>query len=110
MKYSYAEYVSLFKAISDQTRLKIVDLLSCGEMCACQLLDNFSITQPTLSYHMRILCESGIVNGRRDGAWMYYCINGGVIEAISDFLIEIKSNNEQSSCKLEDHCNCQSKL
>lgn len=107
MKYSYAEYVSLFKAISDQTRLKIVDLLSCGEMCACQLLDNFSITQPTLSYHMRILCESGIVNGRRDGAWMYYSINGAVIEAISDFLIEIKSNKEQCNSKSDDHCNCQ---
>ncbi|TGE35553.1 ArsR family transcriptional regulator [Desulfosporosinus fructosivorans] len=107
MKYSYAEYVSLFKAISDQTRLKIVDLLSSGEMCACQLLDNFNITQPTLSYHMRILCESGIVTGRRDGAWMYYRINGAVIEAISDFLIEIKSNNEQGIGKSKDNCNCQ---
>lgn len=107
MKHGYAEYVLLFKAISDQTRLKIVDLLSCGEMCACQLLDNFSITQPTLSYHMRILSESGIVNGRRDGAWMYYSINGVVIEAISDFLIEIKSNKEQVTRKSTDKCNCQ---
>lgn len=95
MKYSYAEYVSLFKAISDQTRLKIVDLLSCGEMCACQLLDNFNITQPTLSYHMRILCDSGMVKGRRDGAWMYYSINAAVIGNISEFLFEIKSNKDK---------------
>ncbi|MBC2723344.1 MAG: winged helix-turn-helix transcriptional regulator, partial [Desulfosporosinus sp.] len=61
MKYNYADYVSLFKAIADQTRLNIVELLSSGEMCACQLLDNFEITQPTLSYHMKILCDSGIV-------------------------------------------------
>lgn len=98
MKYSYADYVPLFKAIADQTRLNIVDLLSCGEMCACQLLDNFNITQPTLSYHMRILCDSGIVNGRRDGAWMYYSINGTVIEDISEFLSNIRSK--------QDNCNC----
>lgn len=106
MKASYEEYVSLFKAISDQTRLKIVDLLSCGEMCACQLLNNFHITQPTLSYHMRILSESGIVNGRRDGAWMYYSINGAVIEKISEFLVDIKSQKDQSIIKSEEKCNC----
>ena len=106
MKYSYAEYVLLFKAIADQTRLKIVDLLSCGEMCACQLLDNFKFTQPTLSYHMKILCESGIVNGRREGAWMYYCINSAVIENISEFLSEIKSNKDRCISKCNDNCNC----
>ena len=106
MKYSYAEYVSLFKAIADQTRLHIVDLLSCGEMCGCQLLDNFNITQPTLSYHMRILCDSGIVNGRRDGAWMYYSINGAVIENISEYLSEIKSNKDKWISKCDDNCNC----
>jgi len=106
MKDSYAEYVSLFKAISDQTRLKIVDLLSCGEMCACQLLDNFNITQPTLSYHMRILSESGIVHGRREGAWMYYSINGAVIEKISEFLFKIKSNKDQCIGKSDENCHC----
>ncbi len=126
MKYSYAEYVLLFKAISDQTRLKIVDILSGGEMCACQLLDNFTITQPTLSYHMRILCESGLVQGKRDGAWMYYRLDGDVVENISEFLFKIKSNtkqafkeqgikdqgikdhgiNGQGSCKSKKKCNC----
>lgn len=106
MKYSYAEYVSLFKAIADQTRLNIVDLLACGEMCACQLLDNFKITQPTLSYHMRILCDSGIVKGRRDGAWMYYSINDVAIENLSEFLFEIKLNKDKSNCKSDDPCNC----
>ncbi|HBW33958.1 helix-turn-helix transcriptional regulator [Desulfosporosinus sp. BICA1-9] len=109
MKYGYAEYVLLFKAISDQTRLKIVDLLSCGEMCACQLLDNFKITQPTLSYHMRILCDSGIVQGRREGAWMYYSINGTVIENISEFLVEIKSNHDRCISKSEENTNCKCK-
>ena len=126
MKDNYAEYVSLFKAISDQTRLKIVDILSGGEMCACQLLDNFTITQPTLSYHMRILCESGLVQGKRDGAWMYYSLSGDVIENISEFLFKIKSDTKQAlkeqgikeqgiidqgikgkgSCKSKEKCNC----
>jgi ArsR family transcriptional regulator len=106
MKYNYAEYVSLFKAIADQTRLKIVVLLSCGEMCACQLLDNFNVTQPTLSYHMRILCDSGIVNGRRNGAWMYYSINDAVIETISEFLSEIKSSKDKCMSKCDDNCTC----
>jgi Predicted transcriptional regulators len=106
MKYSYAEYVLLFKAIADQTRLNIVDLLSDGEKCACQLLDNFQITQPTLSYHMRILCDSGIVDGRREGAWMYYRINGLVIENLSEFLSGIKSNKDQSIGKYYDKCKC----
>ena len=108
MKYSYAEYVSLFKAIADQTRLNIVDLLSGGEMCACQLLDNFEITQPTLSYHMRILSDSGIVKGRREGAWMYYSINGEVLDTISEFLANIKSNQGKgiTKCDVDCKCNC----
>ncbi|MDA8229586.1 MAG: metalloregulator ArsR/SmtB family transcription factor [Desulfitobacterium hafniense] len=92
MKYSYAEYVLLFKALADETRLKIIDLLSFGELCACQLLENFNITQPTLSYHMKILCDSRIVTGRRDGAWMYYSNNSEIIDNISEFLSVIKSD------------------
>jgi ArsR family transcriptional regulator, arsenate/arsenite/antimonite-responsive transcriptional repressor len=90
MDYSYIQYVSLFKALSDQTRLKIVELLSGGEKCACQLLDNFNITQPTLSYHMKILCDSGLVRGRPEGQWMYYSNNDEVLENISTYFSEIK--------------------
>ena len=75
MNQSYAEYVPILKAVSDETRLKIIDMLSCGEMCACDILEEFSISQSTLSYHMRILAESGLVNAIRDGAWMRYTLN-----------------------------------
>lgn len=91
MNYTYAEYVQLFKALADETRLKIIKLLSSEERCACQLLENFNITQPTLSYHMKILCDSGIVNGRREGAWMYYSNNSITLVDISDFLTGITS-------------------
>jgi len=70
MNQPYAEYVPVFKAISDETRLKIIDMLSCGEMCACDILEEFKLSQSTLSYHMKILTKSGLVNSVRDGAWM----------------------------------------
>ena len=59
MKHSYADYVPAMKALSDETRLKIIDMLSCGEMCACEILEELSISQPTLSYHMKIF-EAGV--------------------------------------------------
>jgi ArsR family transcriptional regulator len=61
---SYSESAMLFKALSDETRLKIIDMLSCDELCACDILEEFAITQPTLSYHMKMMTESGLVNGR----------------------------------------------
>jgi len=86
MKCTYEEYVKIFKALSDETRLRIVGMLSDTELCACKILESFNITQPTLSYHMKILCNSGLVNGRRDGAWMKYTINREKLEAIREFI------------------------
>ncbi|RCX14365.1 ArsR family transcriptional regulator [Anaerobacterium chartisolvens] len=75
MNKNYGEYAMLMKALSDETRVKIFDMLSEGELCACKILEEFNITQPTLSYHMKILCDSGLVGGRRDGIWMKYSIH-----------------------------------
>ena len=61
-------------------------MISNKEMCACHILDEFSISQSTLSYHMKILSDSGIVNARRDGAWMKYTINDESINSVFDFL------------------------
>ncbi len=94
MSNNHAEYVPVLKALSDETRLKIVDMLSCGEMCACKILEQFSITQPTLSYHMKILTECGIVNGRRDGAWMHYSIDNERADALLSFLKALMNENE----------------
>ena len=65
MVFSYTEYVPAIKALSDETRLMIIEMLSCGEMCACDILEEFSISQSTLSYHMKILTESELVNAVR---------------------------------------------
>ncbi len=75
MNKNYGEYALFMKALADETRVKIFDMLSEGELCACKILEDFNITQPTLSYHMKILCDSGLVVGRRDGVWMKYSIN-----------------------------------
>jgi ArsR family transcriptional regulator len=69
------EYIRVFKAFSDTNRVRVLELLCDGEQCACVLLSDLDISQPTLSHHMKILCESGIVKSRRVGKWNYYTID-----------------------------------
>ncbi len=64
----------IFKAFCDENRIRILKLLQSGEKCACKLLEELNITQPTLSHHMKILCDSGIVSSRKEGKWMHYSI------------------------------------
>ena len=65
---------ALFKALGDENRIRILKLLRSGEKCACKLLEELNISQPTLSHHMKILCDAGIVIGRREGKWTHYSI------------------------------------
>ena len=87
-----ADSALIFKALSDETRLKIIDMLSCDELCACDILEEFEITQPTLSYHMKILTESGLVNARKDGAWTRYTLNLELMRSLMIFLEHITSD------------------
>lgn len=102
MKMSYSEYVPSFKALADESRMKIIDMLSGGTLCACDILEELSITQSTLSYHMKILTDSGIVNSSREGAWVQYSLNQEKMGNILSFLTEIAKVKERriaSSCK-----------
>lgn len=99
MDYTTAEYVPIFKALADETRLKIIDMLSCGTMCACDILEEFSISQSTLSYHMRILTESGLVSANRDGSWMRYTLNRQKADELLEFLKIITNDKEDCICK-----------
>ena len=63
------------KALGDSNRLQIVQMLSDGEKCGCKLLEAFEITQPTLSHHMKILCDVGLVRSRREGKWTHYTLD-----------------------------------
>lgn len=94
MKYPYREYVSVFKALADETRLKIIQMLSSGELCACNILEEFNITQPTLSYHMKILTECGLVKGVKEGSWMKYTINNERLEIVKDIYEDVNKNRE----------------
>jgi ArsR family transcriptional regulator len=94
----YQDYVPMLKAISDETRLKIIDMLSCGELCACDILEAFNITQPTLSYHMKILTECGIVTGIRSGAWMNYTLNKDKADDLIIFISNVTKYKDDCIC------------
>ena len=88
-----------FKALNDPNRLKIIDLLSCGELCACELLKYFGFTQPTLSHHMKILQECELVMSRKQGVWNYYRLNNKITNKTMLFLMEIITDTEECVCK-----------
>jgi ArsR family transcriptional regulator len=71
----YEEHAKVFKAFCDEKRLRIIELLRGGEKCACVLLDQLDLGQSGLSYHMKILVESGIVESRQEGKWTHYKIS-----------------------------------
>lgn len=77
----------VFKAFCDENRVKILHvLLNYGECCACDLLRELNITQPTLSHHMKILCDSEIVMSKKNGKWMHYTISEEGIKRAKDYL------------------------
>lgn len=87
------EYLRVFKAFADANRIRVLELLCDGEQCACVLLDDMKISQPTLSHHMKILCDSGIVNSRRDGKWNYYSIDPDGCEYARRLLKQVADKN-----------------
>jgi ArsR family transcriptional regulator len=94
----YKKYSPLLKALSDPNRLMIVDMLSCGELCACVILEKFQITQPTLSHHMKTLSDCGLVIGRKVGKWTYYSLNDDVIRKFRAFIEEKKKKKNECIC------------
>ena len=85
----------IFKAFCDENRIRILQLLQGGEKCACRLLEEMKITQPTLSHHMKILCDSGIVEGRKEGKWMHYSISSEGIKAALEYLESLMNLGEE---------------
>lgn len=105
MKNQYDETTKVFKAFSDSNRLMIVEMILDGEKCACTILEDLNISQSTLSHHMKILCDSGIVNCRKEGKWNYYSINKDGCKTIYELLTRImesstiKNTDENFSCR-----------
>lgn len=95
----YEARAKVFKALADEKRLKILELLKSGEKCACVLIDLLDMPQSTLSYHMKILTESGIVEGRIEGKWTHYRISPFGAQIAVELLKQITSVDEDRECK-----------
>lgn len=80
----------IFKAFCDENRIRILKMLTSGEKCACKMLEELNVTQPTLSHHMKTLLDSGIVNGRKEGKWMHYSISEEGLEKAQKYLDYLK--------------------
>lgn len=104
MASAYNDTVKVFKAFCDENRLRILEILRTGEKCACKLLDDLQITQSTLSHHMKILCDSSIVQGRKDGKWVYYSIDPKGADRARE-LLEQQLSLEASSGENGSCCN-----
>jgi ArsR family transcriptional regulator len=80
----------LFHALSDETRLQLLDLLRDGEQCVCDLTDALAAAQSRLSFHLKTLKDAGLVTDRRQGRWVYYALNPEAVDAAAAFLFELR--------------------
>lgn len=99
---AYKKTAQLFKVLSDANRLRILELLSCGELCACQIQKHFSFSQPTLSHHMKTLVECGLVSSRKEGVWNHYTLNQEPAQALVRTLEHLLSDTEDCPCRMPD--------
>lgn len=95
---SYARDARVFKALCDPRRLAILAQLRSGEKCACVLLEQLDIGQSCLSYHMKILCASGLVVGREEGKWTHYRLSAAGQKRAAALLLALTTPNAQQSC------------
>lgn len=96
--FTYDESSKIFKVLSDANRLKIIDILSCGERCVCDILTFFEFTQPTLSHHMKVLMDANLVRVRKEGPWNYYSLNNPKCNDIIIALMNIFNETEDCIC------------
>lgn len=83
--------VRILKALSDPNRLEIMNLLSDSELCACRILETLNITQPTLSHHMKVLSDAGLVDVHRHGRWSHYSVNTGSLDHLKAHIVSLGS-------------------
>lgn len=95
------QIAAMFKALGDENRIQIIELLIGGEKCACNLLNEIKITQPTLSHHMKILCDAEVVECWKEGKWTHYKIAEEGIASMMAYLEKLKGNevaDKEKSC------------
>jgi ArsR family transcriptional regulator, arsenate/arsenite/antimonite-responsive transcriptional repressor len=101
---SNKEVAQLFKALSDETRVAVLRMLISGEKCACVLLKEVDVGQPTLSHHMNILVESDIVRARRVGKWTYYSLNTNCCKFMAAIIEEFADSKDMVAVALDTRC------
>ena len=94
---SYKTCLKVFSALSDPTRLEITVLIKDADLCACELLEHFSFSQPTLSYHMKILIEAGLVTARKEGLWVRYSLNRDHLDCVIRILSAVTKRSPGES-------------
>ena len=104
MESKYLDNARVFKAFCDENRLMVLETLQNGEECACVLLERLAISQPTLSHHMKILCDSGIVAARKKGKWTYYSISSEGVTIAQNLLRDLTTVIETAECESESCC------
>lgn len=102
---NYDELSVMLKALADPKRLKIIDLLSCGSLCACDILDHFEFTQPTLSHHMKVLERSGVVTVTKEGQWHHYQLTETFVDQFMGSMMHLFSA-EENCIRHNKNCSC----
>ena len=81
---------ALFKALNDPTRREILQLLKQSDLTAGEIADRFSISRPSISHHLEILKQAGLVSSRKDGQYRYYSINTYLVEDLLQWVLDLK--------------------
>ena len=108
------DLVTIFKALSDKTRLRILKLLEHGELCVCDIVVAFDMIQPKVSFHLSVLKQAGLLKGRKEGKWMHYRIDGSdlfkrfVIMSIVDKIPEETLRDDRK--RLEEFMNIKDRV
>lgn len=101
---THEENARVFKALCDPKRLAILEQLRSGEKCACVLQQPLDLTQSGLSYHMKILCESGLVESRQEGKWMHYRLSAAGRERAVALLLALTTPDSEALASSECCC------
>ena len=95
---AHQENARVFKALCDPKRLAIIEQLRSGEKCACVLQEPMELTQSGLSYHMKILCDSGLVTSRQEGKWTHYRLSESGRDYAVKLLIDLTTEQTGDGC------------
>ena len=98
---NYDELSDVLKVIADPNRLKILELISCEGLKACEILEYFHFSQPTLSYHMKLLYSSGLVHKSRQGRWIFYRLNDQRVDQVKEMFQQV-FGADQSQCLCQE--------